>query len=255
MKEIERRISGILSEYDDIAPEILQLCNDFSTDEMFSLNPQLQNELKDRLSTNKMEEDVWDSLLSILPPNELSEDVINYLVQNQIALSRLCHMQLQDKWLMKLISYDEAPLYTLARRYYLLDEYSPMVFLQFYNQYLRNKNDVCLHLLDIYKNADKQGLLIFLCSKNENFENKEMLQWYQVANQVRGFTNSTDIETIYKEYQNVGIILTEIASNYYTSEEILLELLSAKGIKYASSIRKKSEENLKLRRIIGQKVQ
>ena len=48
MKEIERRISKILSEYDDIAPEMLQLCNDFSTDELFSLNPQLQNELKNR---------------------------------------------------------------------------------------------------------------------------------------------------------------------------------------------------------------
>ena len=111
-----------------------------------------------------------------------------------------------------------------------------------------------MHLLDIYGNADKRRLLIFLCSKNEDFEHKEILQWHQVADQVRGLTNSTDIKSIYMEYQNVGIVLTEIASNYFTSEEILLELLSAKGIKYASKIRKNSEETLKLKRIVEQKV-
>ena len=254
MNVIERKLDVILSGDDDVANKILQMCEDLNIDEMVSLNPQLLNELKDRLATNKMEEDVWDSLLSIMSPDELSEDILNYLIQNRISLTRLCHMQLQDKWLIKLISCDEAPLYTLAKRYYLSDKYSLLDFLQFYNQYLLNKSDVCLHLLDIYGNADKRGLLIFLCSKNEDFEHKKMLQWHRVADQVRGLTNSTDIKSIYKEYQNVSIVLAEIASNYFTSEEILLELLSAKGIKYANTIRKNSEETLKLKRIVEQKV-
>ena len=254
MNVIECRLNEILSVNDDIANEILKMCEDLNTGEMIFLNPQLLKELRERLAMNKMEEDVWDSLLSIMSPNALSEDVLNYLIQNRISLTRLCHMQLQDKWLAKLISCDEAPLYTLAKRFYLSDKYSLLDFLQFYNKYLWNKSDVCLHLLDMYENVDKRGLLIFLCSKNEKFEHKEMLQWHQVADQVRGLTNSTDIKSIYNEYQNVGIVLTEIASNYFTSEEILLKLLSVKEIKCANKIRKRSEETLKLKRIAEQKV-
>lgn len=254
MNVIENRLNVILSRDDDIATGILQMCEGLNTDETISLSTQLQNELRDRLATNKLEEDVWDSLLSIMSPNELSENVLNYLIENRISLPILCHMQLQDKWLTKLLSFDEAPLYTLAKRYYLLDQYSLLDFLQFYNQYLWNKSDLCLHFLDIYGNVDKRGLLIFLCSKNEEFDHKEMLQWHQIADQIHGLTNSTDIKAIYKEYQNVGIVLTEIASNYFTSEEILLELLSVKGIKYANKIRKNSEETLKLKRIVEKKV-
>lgn len=249
MNVMESKLNEILSKAGDVAAEILQMCEDFTTDEMISLNFQLQNELRIRLATNKLEEDVWDRLLSIMSPNELSEDVLNYLIRNHISLPMLCHMQLKDKWLMKLMAYDDAPVYTLARRYYLSDKYSSEDFLQFYNQCLRNKDDISLHLLDVYSQADKRGLLIFLCSNNKDFEHKERLQWYRVADQVRGITNSADITSIYKEYRNVGIVLTEIASNYFTPEEILLELLSVKGILYANKIRKNSEKTLKLKQL------
>lgn len=252
MNVIENRLNEVLSKDGDVATEILQVCEDFNTDEMISLNYQLQNELIKRLSMNELEEDVWDRLLSIMLPDKLSEYVLNYLIQNRISLLALCHMQLQDQWLIKLIAYDEAPLYTLSERYYLSDKYSLLEFLQFYNQYLWNRDNVSLHLLDLYSKADKRGLLIFLCLNNKNFEQKERLHWYQVADQVRGITNGTDIESIYKEYQNVGIVLTEIASNYFTSKELLLELLSVKGILYANKIRKNSEKTLKLKQIIEQ---
>ena len=249
MNMIENKLNGILSKDGDVATEILQALEDFNTGEAVSLNPELQNELKNRLSMNPMEEEIWNILLSIIQTDELSEDVLNDLIRNRISLPMLCHMQLKDKWLMKLMAYDDAPVYTLARRYYLSDEYSSEDFLQFYNQCLRNKDDISLHLLDVYSQADKRGLLIFLCSNNKDFEHKERLQWYRVADQVRGITNSADITSIYKEYRNVGIVLTEIASNYFTPEEILLELLSVKGILYANKIRKNSEKTLKLKQL------
>ena len=252
MNTIENKLNEILSKDGDIATEILEVLEDFNTGEAVSLNSKLQNELKTRLSMNPMKEEVWDALLSIMQADELSEDVLNYLIRNHISLPMLCHMQLKDKWLMKLMAYDDAPVYTLARRYYLSDEYSSEDFLQFYNQCLRNKDDISLHLLDVYSQADKRGLLIFLCSNNKDFEHKERLQWYRVADQVRGITNSADITSIYKEYRNVGIVLTEIASNYFTPEEILLELLSVKGILYANKIRKNSEKTLKLKRMAEQ---
>jgi hypothetical protein len=249
MNTIENKLNEILSKDGDIATEILEVLEDFNAGEAVSLNSKLQNELKTRLSMNPMKEEVWDALLSIMQADELSEDVLNYLIRNHISLPMLCHMQLKDKWLMKLMAYDDAPVYTLARRYYLSDEYSSEDFLQFYNQCLRNKDDISLHLLDVYSQADKRGLLIFLCSNNKDFEHKERLQWYRVADQVRGITNSADITSIYKEYRNVGIVLTEIASNYFTPEEILLELLSVKGILYANKIRKNSEKTLKLKQL------
>ena len=252
MNVIENRLNVILEKEGDVAAEILQVCEKFDTDEMISVNSQLQKELIERLSKNELEEDVWNCLLSSILPENLSEEVLNYLLHNHICLQTLCHMPLQDKWLKKLSTYDDAPLYTLTKRYYLSKEYSELEFLQFYNQYLWNKDDISLHLLDIYSNADKRGLLIFLCSNNKKFENKERLQWYRVAERVRGITNSADIQSIYEEYQNIGIVLSEIASNYFTSTEILLELLSVKGILYANKIRKKSEKTLRLKQIVEQ---
>lgn len=250
---IENRLNAILSGNDDIAIRILHMCEELYTNEKVSLNSQLQNELRIRLMANKMEEEVWDRLLSIMSPNELSGNVLNYLIQNRISLQTLCHMQLQDEWLKKLIVYDDAPLYTLAVRYYLTDQHSVLEFLQFYDQYLCNRNDISLHLLDVYGNAHKRKLLIFLCSNHMKFEHREKLQWHQVADQVRGLTNSKDIEAVYKEYQNIGTVLIEIAINYFTPEEILLELSSIKGVTYASEIRKNSKNTLMLKQIVEQK--
>lgn len=252
MNAIEQRIDEILSTGGG-ATEILQLCDELNADEKISLSIQIQNKLKTALATSSLEEAVWDRLLVMISPNELSEDVFNYLIQNGISVLLLCHMQLQDKWLMKLIEFDEAPLYTLAERYYLSDNYSSLDFLQLYNKYLRKRDDLCLHLLDIYRVADKRGLLIYLCSNNGDFEYKERLQWYRAADQVRGLTNSADITSIYKEYQKVGIVLTEIALNFFTSDEVLLELLSVKGITNANRIRESSENTLRLKRMVEQK--
>ena len=252
MNMIENKLNGILSKDGDVATEILQALEDFNTGEAVSLNPKLQNELKNRLSMNPMKEDVWDRLLSIMSPNELSEDVLNYLIRNHISLPMLCHMQLKDKWLMQLMAYDDAPVYTLAERYYLSDEYSPEDFLQFYNQCLRNKEDISLHLLDIYGHAKKRGLLIFLCSNHKDFAYKEKLQWHRVADQVLKMTNSEDIQAVYEKYRKIGVVLIEIANNYFTPKEILLELVSVKGILYANKIRKNSEKTLKLKQMAEQ---
>ena len=252
MNTIENKLNEILSKDGDIATEILEVLEDFNTGEAVSLNSKLQNELKTRLSMNPMEEEVWGVLLSIIQMDELSEDVLSDLIRDRISLTTLCHMKLQDKWLMKLMAYDDAPVYTLAERYYLSDEYSPEDFLKFYNQCLRNKEDISLHLLDVYGQAEKRGLLIFLCFHNRDFAYKEKIQWYRVADQVRGMTNSAEIQAVYEEYRKIGVILTEIASNYFTPKEILLELVSVKGILYANKIRKNSEKTLKLKQMAEQ---
>ena len=60
-------------------------------------------------------------------------------------------------------------------------------------------------------------------------------------------TNSEDIQAVYEKYRKIGVVLIEIANNYFTPKEILLELLSVKGILYAHKIRKNSEKTLKIK--------
>ena len=84
MNVVEHRLNEILSRQGDVAAEVLRMCEDLTTEESVSLTPQLQNELRERLSTNQLEEEVWESLLSIMSPNEVSEDVLHYLIQNHI---------------------------------------------------------------------------------------------------------------------------------------------------------------------------
>jgi hypothetical protein len=253
MNTAESRLNEILSKDGDITTEVFKMCEDFDESETVSLNSELQNKLKNRLITNPSQEYIWDYLLSIMNPCELSEDVFRYLIKNRISLLTLCHMQLPDEWLTELIEYDDAPVYTLAERYYLSDKYSSLDFLKFYNQYLQGRDEVSLHLLDFYGKSDKRGLLISLCSNNEKFEDTEKLQWHRVADRVKGLTSSEEIRSIYKEYKTVGVILFEIASNYFTPKEILLELVSVKGILYANKIRKNSEKTLKLKQLTEQK--
>lgn len=253
MNTAERRLNEILLGDGDIASDIIQICENLDADITVSLDPALQNELRIRLETNTLEEAAWDNLLPVMDPNELSEDVFNYLVQNRISLLTLCHMQLNDECLMKLTAYDEAPVYTLAERYYLSDKYSESDFLKFYEKYLRDRGDISLHLLDVYGKTAKRGSLIFVCSNNEKFEDREKLQWHRVADQVQGLTNGTDIRSVYKEYQTAGVVLAEIASNCFTPNDILSELLSVKGILHASKIRRNSEKTLKLKRLAEQK--
>lgn len=252
MNALENKLNEILSGDVDISSKIVQICEDFNGNENVSLNAELQKELMIRLSTNKFEEEVWDKLLSILSPDDLTEEVLNYLIKNNISILTLCHMQLQDKWLVKLLAYDDAPLYTLAKRYYLSDKYSPHEFIQFYNQYLYSNHDISVYLLDLYRSADKRRLLIFLCSNNKEFEYKERLQWHIISDQVRVLTDNSAIASVYKEYPNVGIILNEIANNCFSAEEILKELSSVKGVEFAREIRKDSLITLGIKRITEQ---
>ena len=93
MNTIESKLNEILSKDGDVASEILQALEEFNTGETVSLNPGLQNELKNRLLMNPLEEAVWDGLLSVMKADELSEDVLSDLVRNRISLITLCHLK------------------------------------------------------------------------------------------------------------------------------------------------------------------
>ena len=250
MNPFEEKIIVFLSEKADFPGNLLKLLENLSVTEEISINSQIQDELRNRLKATIMEEEIWDTLLPILPPNELSEDLLKYLITNNIATVTLAHLQLPDKWLLKLAIYDDAPLYTLAKRYYLSKEYTSLDFLHFYKQHLQSKSDIVLYLLDAYPKAEKRSLLIFTCTNDRHFEKQEAVQWHQEADRVQGLTASNELSSVYQKHPNNGIILKQMAANYFTPDEILLELTAIKGIPYASEIRKISSNTLTVKRVV-----
>ena len=161
-------------------------------------------------------------------------------------------MELKDEWLEQLCEFADEPIFTLARRYYLQESYSASDFIRFYNDYLVKMNDVSLHLLDIYKNAKKRRLLLELCLNDSNFNEKEIVNWYAVADQVKTIEDSKKIEYVFHQYSDIGVVLLEISNNRFTPKEILYKLSTIKGISYAGTIRKNSKDTLKLKMDCGE---
>ncbi len=215
------------------------------------ISPEILHRLIIRLDLNPKREELWNCLLSYLIPEKIPNEMIEYFIKNKVAIMQLCHMELQDKWLKKLAVYDDAPIYTLAKRIFLSDNYSDLDFVDFYQQYLDNKSDVSSYLLDSFEDATKRNLLIYLCFQNDEFENKEKLEWYSIAEQLKNMTDEGQITEMYEKYQDVAVILCSIAGNLFTSKDILLKLSKVKGINGANEIRKSSNKSLRLKNKCG----
>lgn len=238
----------ILEEKEHITEEILDMLNIICSDEI-CVDPEILNKIASCFCMHPYEERIWENILSVISPASLSDSTIKYLIKHNICIISLCHMQLSDYWLKELISYDEAPLINLAKRYYLSDKYSTMDFSKFYLKYLSHNSHVSIYLLELYNYTPKRGLLIYLCHNDGNFEYKEKLNLYIVADQARSITESAEIIDIYERYKNNGIILLSLAENPFTPSHIILEMTKIRGVSYASEIRRTSRNTMMLQNL------
>ena len=241
----EYKIDALLEKEADFCKELINLI--YSSDcelKDLALDDNTQNRIITKLNQN---EEAWEALLSVLSPSYISDDIIEFLIKNKIALTTLCHMDLKNKWLLKLIPLDDAPVYTIATRYYLSETCLPNEFKEFYNLHLNKYNYISIHLLELYKNAPNRALLKYLCFNDSNFSEKEALHQHIVADKAMYETDEKEIHNIYSTYSDVGVVMLSIAKNYFTPEDILKELSVIKKVKFASEIRQLSKENLKLR--------
>ncbi len=245
----EFQMDELLKKDGDISKEIVDLIDLYNGEKYnYKLSSNIQHKIMNKL-TNVTQEEVWDRVLSSLSSSEISGEIIEFLIKNKICLQTLCHMDLSDKWLLKLIDYDDAPLYTVAKRYFLSDRYSSYEFAKFYCKYLCKYDYISIHLLELYKNSPKRELLIYLCFNNGSFSEKETLNHQKLSTQIKMMTNTEEISSVYGMYSEVGDVLLSIANNYFTPKEILEELCSIKHVKYASKIRMLSKDNLKIKEI------
>ncbi len=243
----ENKLSELLEKDVDFCKEVIDLIYS-SVCEIndITLPYDIQHRIMAKLIGSNYEKEAWEAILSVLSSSEVSDDIVEYLIKNKIALTDLCHMNLKNKWLSKLIPYDDAPVYTMASRYYLSEDYSPNDFIEFYNLHLHKYDYISIHLLELYKNAPNRELLKYLCFNNNNFSKKEALNQQIIADKLLSETDEKEIYNIYNTYSDIGDILLSIAKNYFTPKDILKELCSVKNVKYASEIRQLSKENLKI---------
>lgn len=114
MTSVENEIVKIIAG-GDIAIGLLKFLDGFEIGEGLFISCQIQNELIACLADDEHEEEIWNQLLSIMPVKTISDKLIQHCIRRKIALVALCHMPLDDKWLLELTDYDDAPIYTLSK--------------------------------------------------------------------------------------------------------------------------------------------
>lgn len=234
MIEKKRFNAEQLLQYNSISYQSLNSLLQYEDAPVF-LGEYVQKQLIVLFQKSAEEAELWELLLEHLDCSALSDDVIRYLINNKIALVTLCHLPLEDKWLKKLISFDEEALVQLSERYYLSSLYSDSFFVEFYYHYL-SKSQRCIKLLlDLYEESTKRALLLYLCKLDPNCQ--QFINSYLVADAITKCANPDEIRMTYNQYNQNAIIMIKIAKNYFTPNDILLKLLQTKKCPFASSIR------------------
>lgn len=110
-----------------------------------------------------------------------------------------------------------------------------------------------LHLLEHYfydgmKNRKKFNCLSCFIQKNiDDKKIKAVLNEILIAERVSLIDNTDEISDTYNNFHDSPAILLSIAENLFTPENILASLSKVSNIKFASKIRKKSIDTLKLK--------
>ena len=184
------------------------------------------------------ESDFWDFILPILDSKSLSDKVIQYLINNNICITTLGHMNLSEKWLIKLAPIVEEALFTLSQIYYLNNSYSLLKFQKLLNHF-RENSSLFYYLLHIEPNNwEKWKWLIFYSNKYVKDSAIQNLSQNILLSEVLSKTN--DIVYLTEQYQKNTTnpyILLGLASNFFTPNEILSNLIKISSVKYAKKIR------------------
>lgn len=187
-----------------------------------------------------LEEKIFD-----IPISEFTDEILEYLIDNKIAITELSHIELPEKWLVKLIKYDSMPLYRLAYKYYIDDNFSKKKFAEFFRRYLKDSPDIVSTLLDLSEGRLKRRELIELCIESNNNCIRKYGESYYLADYVKNLNDPIKILMCYRENSDNSIIVKEVAKNIFTPSELLIILEQIKKVKDAKSIRILAKENLR----------
>ena len=194
---------------------------------------------------------VWKVLIGQLLPDDLPDEVLNYLIENKICLNGLCHMKLADKWLLKIFDVDNScdeALLTVGQRYF--DSRTEEEFVTFIDAY-RNKT--------LYYYLLKKILIVKTYTKNILNKSELLIDAackvfvtdysvIELAKQLKSYikllftTNEADFVQAYND--KAPLDLLAISLNPKCPKNILSKLSETSGIKYAKIIRENSIKRL-----------
>ena len=160
---------------------------------------------------------VWDIAFDYIDANILTDSSIKYFIEHNIELVALSHMNLSDKWLIKLSNdFDEA-LLTISKRFYQDSNYTTQQFMALLIRF-KEKADVFLTLLLLKNiNHEKNKALIYYlsvyCSDKEKIREETLFYVLSYTDDI------TFIRECYKT--NKYKLLLAISKNYFTPNDIL----------------------------------
>lgn len=199
--------------------------------------------LKNKFQGTKIENLIWEELLQFINPKLLPNELIDYFIENEIALSILGHLPLDDMFLWKLVGVSGEAILTLGKRYYLNDVYTNENF-TFMLEKFKDNYELWNMLLDIIPhNGEKRKILIKNLFIYTNFEElKRMI----IEENIENMLKKTQIVSIIKKKFacNNYRYLRGIAQNPITPISLLENLTEIKDVKYAKQIRDYAKANL-----------
>lgn len=196
-------------------------------------------------------EDIWDIILDYVDEGIVDDRIFNYLYDNNISLNALSHLNLDDKFLLKLSDRFDEAFATLAKRYYNESKYS---VLDFFILLTKCKfENIFMTLFCNEQGITPKGLIIHeVIRRNELYskELKEISERIYFAKQLF-CTDNIDI-ILSAASSNDYILLVSISQNIYTPVYVLNELSNMSKIKYASMIRQNSLATLKIKKHLSE---
>ena len=193
--------------------------------EKYEINPYAEDSLA-------MEEKILN-----IPVEEFSDDVLEFLLSNEISVIGLAHMDFPEKWLIRFMQYDSMASYRLVHKYYTDEECSETKFLDFVKQCANTYPDIVLNLLEFSEDNRKRRILLKACMESDNSNIRECAKSYALAEQVKILKDENEIAKIYCEKKADSIVQKAIAENSFAPLKILNILTEVKDIKGAKSIR------------------
>lgn len=242
LEDIFKRLSNgehiSISEIDSIAG----ICHDISIDAKY-IDSFIESD-----SELILNEEFWCSILDVITVESLSEKTINFLYKHEIAVIRMSHKNLPDKWLVKYSIYDDEPLYKLADRY--MKESDDKSFAEFVVKYALNSESLFAYLAKYVTYSSKWEVLTFLGMQSENCNirtfAKDCVDIFEIGISV----DAEQIRSAYDEHKRDPEWLLSIAANPNTPLDILKDLSGISQIQLAKKIRISANETIKLKQIL-----
>lgn len=194
----------------------------------------------------KNKEEIWDLLLDYIEPGAINDVSFNYFLTNEISIIKLSHMELSDDFLKKLSDNSEEAYLTLAKRFFFNECYSVNEFIKLLMkcQY----ESVFLNIFLSEKTISYKGLIIHEIINNNillSDEFKILSQRIRYAKHLYCTNNEKELKNAYENGDY--IYMMAISQNIYTPDYVLKALSRINNIKYASRIRQKSTQTLRLK--------